>query len=103
MNRVQFLIATILSGLVALFVILQIFLSLSLGSKEKELGNANAAMQEGESDFQRLQQIASRVAQLSANDDQLKQLLTRNNIQIGANTNEAPAAPAPAPAPAPAH
>ena len=102
MNRVQFLTVTILSGVVALFIVLEIFVSLSLNAKEKELSAANAALQEGQSDFQRLQQIASRAAQLSANDDQLRQLLARNNIQVSANTNGAPASPAPSSGAAPA-
>jgi hypothetical protein len=108
MNRVQFVIVTSLAGIVALCIILQFFLSMSLGAKEANLRQAGGALQEGEADFQHLQQIATRVAQLAQtqNDSQLKDLLTRNNIQINNGTNAAPMAPAPAtsaaPAPAPA-
>jgi DNA-binding protein H-NS len=98
MNRIQFLIVTILSCFVALCIISQLCLSWSLTSKETSLRQTEAALQQGEADANHLQQIATRIAQLAQqqNDEQLRDLLTRQNIKInnGGSTNAAPAAPA---------
>jgi HAMP domain-containing protein len=105
MNRVQFLIVTILSGIVALCIFLQIIFVRLLGADQSRLRDTEQALQAGQNDFTHLQQIATRVAQLAQqqNDEELRNLLTRQNIQIKANPDEAaPGTPAAAPAPAPA-
>jgi hypothetical protein len=98
MNRVQFIILTILSGLVAICILLQIIFVRLSAADEMRLRQIGEALQEGQSDFDHLQQIATRVAQLAQqqNDDQLRDLLTRQNIQINNNGTNAPAATAPA-------
>jgi hypothetical protein len=109
MNRAQFLIVTTLSGIVALCIFLQIIFVRLLGADQSRLRDTEQALQAGQSDFTHLQQIATRVAQLAQqqNDEALKDLLTRQQIQIKApddanSTAPAPAPAAPAPAPAPA-
>ena len=105
MNRLQFLIVTILSGIVALCIFLQIIFVRLLGADQSRLRDTEQALQAGQNDFTHLQQIATRVAQLAQqqNDEALRDLLARQNIQIKANPDEATSAPAPAPAtPAPA-
>jgi hypothetical protein len=105
MNRVQFIIVTTLSGIVALCIFLQIIFVRLLGSDQSRLRDTEQALQAGQNDFTHLQQIATRVAQLAQqqNDQALKDLLARQQIQIKANPDDAnasaPAAPA-APAPA---
>ena len=108
MNRVQFIIVTTLSGIVALCIFLQIIFVRLLGADQSRLRDTEQALQAGQSDFNHLQQIATRVAQLAQqqNDQALRDLLARQNIQIKANPDDtgsaapapAPAAPAPAPA-----
>jgi hypothetical protein len=106
MNRVQFLIVTTLSGIVALCIFLQIIFVRLLGADQSRLRDTEQALQAGQNDFNHLQQIATRVAQLAQqqNDQALRDLLARQNIQIKPNADEANSgAPAPAPAaPAPA-
>jgi len=87
MNRIQFIIVTILSGVVALCIFLQIIFVRLSAADETRLRQIGEALQEGQSDFDHLQQIATRVAQLAQqqNDDQLKDLLVRQNIQIKDN------------------
>lgn len=104
MNRIQFIVLTTLSGIVALCIFLQIIFVRLSSADELRLRQYGEALQEGQSDFDHLQQIATRVAQLAQqqNDDQLRDLLTRQNIQIKDTTN-APAAAGPStPPPAPA-
>jgi hypothetical protein len=112
MNRVQFIIVTTLSGIVALCIFLQIIFVRLLGSDQTRLRDTEQALQAGQSDFTHLQQIATGVAQLAQqqNDQALRDLLTRQGIQIkpaatDANSSApaAPAAPAPAPAAPPTH
>jgi hypothetical protein len=105
MNRVQFIIVTTLSGIVALCILLQIIFVRLLGADQSRLRDTEQALQAGQNDFNHLQQIAKSVAQLAQqqNDQALRDLLARNNIQIKASPDESNAsAPAPAPAPAPA-
>ncbi len=95
MNRVQFIIVTALSGIVAFCILLQIIFVRLSAADEVKLRQVSAALQEGQNDFNHLQQIATRVAQLAQqqNDDQLRQVLIRNNIQIKGNAStNAPAA-----------
>jgi cysteinyl-tRNA synthetase len=102
MNRIQFIIVTTLSGIVALCIFLQIIFVRLSAADEMRLRQYGEALQEGQSDFDHLQQIATRVAQLAQqqNDDQLRDLLTRQNIQIK-DTNNGPAAAAAPSTPAP--
>jgi HAMP domain-containing protein len=102
MNRIQFLIVTILSGIVALCIFLQIIFVRLLGADQSRLRDTEQALQAGQNDFTHLQQIATRVAQLAQqqNDEALRDLLARQNIQIKANPDAATSTP-PAPAPAP--
>jgi hypothetical protein len=105
MNRVQFIIVTTLSGIVALCIFLQIIFVRLLGSDQTRLRDTEQAMQSGQNDFTHLQQIATRVAQLAQqqNDQALKDLLARQNIQIKPGSDDANSgAPATQPAPAPA-
>ena len=100
MNRVQFIVLTVLSSLVGLTMVLQLVLANWSASDQNELRIAADKLQTGQVAFSHLQQVAARTAQLAqqTNDPQLKDLLARNNIQI--NTNQAPSAPAtPPPAP----
>ena len=93
MNRVQFIIVTTLSGVVALCILLQIIFVRLSAADELKLRQVSAALQEGQTDFDHLQQIATRVGQLAQqqNDDQLRDVLKRQNIQIkGPATNAAP-------------
>ncbi len=94
MNRIQFIIVTILSGVVALCIFLQIIFVRLSAADETRLRQIGEALQEGQSDFDHLQQIATRVAQLAQqqNDDQLKDLLVRQNIQIKDNATAGAAA-----------
>jgi hypothetical protein len=102
MNRIQFIVVTTLSGIVALCIFLQIIFVRLSAADEMRLRQYGEALQEGQSDFDHLQQIATRVAQLAQqqNDDQLRDLLTRQNIQIKDNTNAATAVAPSTPAPA---
>ncbi len=108
MNRIQFIVVTTLSGIVALCIFLQIIFVRLSAADEMRLRQYGEALQEGQSDFDHLQQIATRVAQLAQqqNDDQLRDLLTRQNIQIKDNTSApaaAPSTPAPATPPPSTH
>ena len=105
MNRVQFLIVTTLSGIVALCIFLQIIFVRLLGADQSRLRDTEQALQAGQNDFNHLQQIATSVAQLAQqqNDQALRDLLARQQIQIKAPDQGNASAPAPAPAaPAPA-
>jgi len=102
MNRIQFIVVTTLSGIVAICIFLQIIFVRLAAADELRLRQYGEALQEGQSDFEHLQQIATRVAQLAQqqNDDQLRDVLTRQNIQIKDNPNGAAGAASSAPAPA---
>jgi hypothetical protein len=105
MNRVQFIIVTTLSGIVALCIFLQIIFVRLLGADQSRLRDTEQALQAGQNDFNHLQQIATSVAQLAQqqNDQALRDLLARQQIQIKAPDQGNASAPAPAPAaPAPA-
>lgn len=86
MNRVQFIIVTALSGLVAFCILLQIIFVRISAADELQLRSINVALQEGQADLDHLQQVATRTAQVAQqqNDDQLRELLTRQNIQVKA-------------------
>jgi hypothetical protein len=102
MNRVQFIIVTTLSGIVALCIFLQIIFVRLLGADQARLRDTEQALQAGQNDFNHLQQIATSVGQLAQqqNDQALRDLLARNDIQIKANPDDSNAsAPAPPPAP----
>jgi hypothetical protein len=104
MNRVQFIIVTTLSGIVALCIFLQIIFVRLLGSDQARLRDTEQALQAGQADFTHLQQVATSIAQLAQqqNDQALKDLLVRQQIQIKApdEANSAPPAAPAAPAPA---
>ncbi len=99
MTYPRFLVLTILSSFIALCVLLQIIFVRMVQADELRLKQAELMLQEGQNCYGRLQQIAARVAQVSQQqqDQALRELLTRQNIQIKPNAG-APAAAAPAPA-----
>jgi hypothetical protein len=109
MSYPRFLILTILSSVIALCVLLQIIFVRMVQADELRLKQTELMLQEGQNCYGRLQQIASRVAQVAQQqqDPALRDLLTRQNIQIkpnaGAPAAAAPAPAAPAPAMAPTH
>jgi hypothetical protein len=103
MNRLQFIIVTSLSAVIALCIFLQIILVRISATDDQRAREAQASIQQGQLCLNRLQQIAGRIAQVAQQqDDQaLKDLLTRQNIQIKpapaadtTTTTPAPMAPA---------
>jgi len=96
MTRLQFIILTALSVLVALSLFLNLYLAQASVVDENRLRLTGEALQEGQLDYNRLQQVANWTATLAEQkDDQaLRDVLDRNNIQM----KPAPAAPAAAPA-----
>jgi hypothetical protein len=110
MNRLQFIIVTTLSGVIALCIFVQIIVVRLSSTDELNIQKAQATLQQGQLCFTRLQQIASRVAPVAQtqNDQVLKDLLTRQNIAIKPPTadNSATSAPTtttPTPEPASTH
>ena len=97
MSRIKFIILICLSVVVSLALILQLIMARIAASDENRLRVTAEGLQSGQVSYNQLQQIANWTAQVAAqkNDQTLRDLLTRNNIQIKPNT-----APAPAPAPA---
>ena len=99
MNRPQFITLTSLSVAIAVCLLLQIVFSRISAADEIRLGKTEEALKQGQLCFTRLQQVAGRIAQVSQqqNDQALKDLLTRQNIQIKApaatGTASSPAAP----------
>jgi hypothetical protein len=106
MTRPQFIILTSMSCLLALCIFSQLYLVRAAGTDDSRLRAAGAALQEGQLDYNRLQQVANWTAALAVqkNDDSLRDLLTRNNIQVKPNPSaaNAPAAASPAAATTPA-
>jgi hypothetical protein len=102
MNRVQFIIVTTLSGIVALCIFLQIIFVRLLGADQSRLRDTEQALQAGQNDFNNMKQVATSIAQLAQqqNDQALRDLLARQGIQIKAPDQSDSSAPAPAPAPA---
>ena len=94
MNRLQFIIVTSLSGVIALCIFLQIIYVSVSSNDDVRARTAQASLQQGQLCFTRLQQIAGRIAQVAQqqNDQDLKDLLQRQNIQIkpNATTTAAP-------------
>jgi hypothetical protein len=84
MTRLQFIILTSLSVVVALCVFLQMFLVHATAADETRLRATGAALNEGQTDFNRLQQVANWTAALAQkeNDQNLRDILTQNNIQV---------------------
>lgn len=102
MNRLQFIIVTSLSGVIALSLFLQVIFARISAADEIRLRNTESKLQDGQLCLTHWQQIAQRTAQLSQqqNDQALKDVLTRQGLTLKINTNSAPAAPgAAAPAP----
>jgi hypothetical protein len=87
MNRLQFIIVTSLSGVIAFCIFLQIILVRISANDDQRARDAQAKLQQGQLCFTRLQQIAGRIAQVAQqqDDQQLKDLLQRQNIQIKPN------------------
>jgi hypothetical protein len=96
LTRLQFIIVTGLSILVALCTLLQLYLVHASAQDENRLRVAGAALQEGQLDYNRLQQVANWTATLSEqkNDPELRDILARNNIQVKSSPAPAPSAPA---------
>jgi hypothetical protein len=84
MNRFQFIIVTSLSGVIFFCIFLQIILVRVSATDDQRARAAQATIQKGQLCFTRLQQIAGRIAQVAQqqDDQQLKDLLQRQNIQI---------------------
>ncbi len=104
MNRVQFIIVTTLSGIVALCIFCRSFMSGFWAPTRLALRDTEQALQAGPKRLQppAADRHAGRPAGPAAERPALRDLLTRQNIQIKANADEA-SSPAPAPAaPAPA-
>jgi hypothetical protein len=99
-TRLQFIVLTCLSVFVALCILLELYLSHAEGQEEIRLASMTREMQEGQLDYNHLQQVANWTAALAErqNDQALRDVLARNNIQVKPPT--APAAGAPASAPA---
>lgn len=99
MNRIHFWILTGLSGLVAVFLIADIFLVRLSNSEQNRLVLAQQAINQGQAFSSNLQQLAKRIVQLSIqqNDPGLKDLMARQDIKYtpndGTNSTENTAAP----------
>jgi hypothetical protein len=96
MNRLQFTILVSLSGVIALCLLLQVIFSRMSSSNENRLQNLEAKLQDGQLCLTHWKQIATWTGQLAQqqNDQALKDVLTRQGLQIKQNTNAAPEAPA---------
>jgi hypothetical protein len=99
-TRVQFLILISLSVIVSLGIFLELYLEHAEGVDENRLVVVRAAVQQGQIDYNHLQQVANWTGALAErqNDQALRDVLTRNNFQIKEPTAPPPGAPAPAPA-----
>jgi hypothetical protein len=101
MTYPRFLTLTTLSGVVALCILLQIVFVRLTQTDELRLQQTEAALQQGELCDTRLVQIAKRIAQVAQQqqDQQLKDLLTRQGFEMKppAGSNAPALAPAPAP------
>lgn len=101
MTRLQFIIVTSLSAVIALCIFTQIILVRVSANDDQRARVAQASVQQGQLCFNRLQQIAQRIAQVAQqqNDQQLKDLLTRQHIEVksGASTPAATTTPASTP------
>ena|SRR5476651_1029614 len=102
MNRIQFFVLTGLSSLVALFLIGHIFLVRQTNFEQNRLAAAQQVVSQGQALKGNLQQLALRVYQDSqkTQDQGLKDLLTRQQIQYtpsadGTNATESPVPPTP--------
>ena len=102
MNRLQFLILTSLSGVIAFCILFQIVFVRMAQADELRLKQTEESLQQGQLFLNHLQQIASRVAQVAQQqqDQNLKDLLTRQGIQFRPPANSSSTTPASAPAPA---
>jgi|SRR5579871_5956320 len=100
MTRLQFIIVTVLASVVAICLFLQMFLAHASALDESRLRLTGEALEEGQLDYNRLQQLANLTASVaSQKDDQaLRDVLIRNNIQVKAPTPPSASNPAPAPA-----
>jgi hypothetical protein len=106
MNRNEFLIVTGLSSLVAVLLIVQIIFAHLASNEQTQLMRAQQFINQGQTSVGNLRQVALLVAQYSeqTGDQDLKDLMVRQNISIKPNQGSAPqggAAPAPAPSPNP--
>ncbi len=100
MTRVQFIVLTCLSVFVALCILLELYLSHAEGQEEIRLASVTRELQQGQLDYNHLQQVANWTAAIAdrQNDQALRDVLARNNIQV--KPPAAPAGGAPAAAPA---
>lgn len=82
MNRIQFFVLTGLSSLVVLLMIGHIVLVRTIGQDQAILNAAQQQVNQGQGFQKNLQQLAMRIVQdsQSKNDQQLKDLLARNQI-----------------------
>jgi len=113
MNRIQFFVLTGLSSLIGLLLIGHIFLVRQTNLEQNRLAYAQQIVSQGQGYQSNLKQLALRIYQDSqkTQDQGLKDLLTRQQINCTPNApaepgNEAAASaavPAPAPAPAATH
>jgi len=85
MNRNQFWILNALSGVVVLLFATQIFLVHQAIYEQGQMAMAQQALQQGQAFQNNLKSLATRIVQVSqanGGDQQLKDLLTRQQIQF---------------------
>lgn len=88
-SRIQFLITTLLSGILLVLVIANIWLSLGNIDRQREVNNRQALIQQGQQFSALYQNTAKTLADLAVgkSDDQLKQMLANQGLTI--NTQQA--------------
>ncbi len=101
MNRIQFLVLTSLSGVVALLLLLHIYLVRQSNFEQNRLAAAQQVVNQGQALQGNLKQLAIRIYQDSqkTQDPGLKELLDRQQIKFtpnGESGDGTTAAPAPA-------
>jgi hypothetical protein len=82
MNRIQFFTLIVLSSLVTVLLLGQIFLERQTNYEQNRLGLASQAVSQGQAFQNNLKQLAIRILQVSnqTGDPGLKELLARNKI-----------------------
>ncbi len=104
MNRIQFLVLTTLSGLVALLLVLNIFLVRWTNFEQNRLAAAQQVVTQGQAFEGNLKQLAIRILQDSqkTQDPGLKEILDRQQIKFTPNADGSAAGDNSSVTPAPA-
>jgi hypothetical protein len=89
MNRIQFFTLIVLSSLVTVLLLGQIFLERQTNYEQNRLGLASQAVNQGQAFQTNLKQLAIRILQVSkqTGDPGLQDLLTRNQITYTQNAS----------------